>query len=89
PHGPGPGRSTPAQRRGHERPPSVRGIRAYPTVRDIPDPVDLAVVAVPAATVDDVLDDCLVKGVRTLVVVSSGFGESGEAGLESEHRLLE
>ncbi|MGC4963763.1 GNAT family N-acetyltransferase [Gordonia sp. DT101] len=88
-HGPGPVRSTPAQRRSHERPPSVRGIRAYPTVRDIPDPVDLAVVAVPAASVDEVLDDCLVKGVRTLVVVSSGFGESGEAGLESEHRLLE
>ncbi|RPA19588.1 bifunctional GNAT family N-acetyltransferase/acetate--CoA ligase family protein [Gordonia sp. OPL2] len=88
-HGPGPARSTPAQRRGHPRPPSVRGIRAYRTVRDIPDPVDLAVVAVPAATVDDVLDDCLVKGVRTLVVVSSGFGEAGEAGLESERRLVD
>ncbi len=71
------------------RPPSVRGIRAYPTVRDIPDPVDLAVVAVPAASVDEVLDDCLVKGVRALVIVSSGFGESGEAGLESEHRLVQ
>ncbi|MEE4022856.1 GNAT family N-acetyltransferase [Gordonia sp. PKS22-38] len=89
PGGSGPGRSSPAQRRGHPRPPSVRGIRAYRTVRDVPDPVDLAVVAVPAAIVDDVLDDCLVKGVRTLVVVSSGFGESGEAGLESERRLLE
>ncbi|MCX2965471.1 GNAT family N-acetyltransferase [Gordonia sp. NPDC062954] len=73
----------------HPRPPSVRGIRAYPTVRDVPDPVDLAVVAVPAAVVDDVLDDCLVKGVRTLVVVSSGFGESGAAGLQSERRLVE
>ncbi|MFT4043871.1 MAG: GNAT family N-acetyltransferase [Gordonia sp. (in: high G+C Gram-positive bacteria)] len=71
------------------RPPSVRGIRAYPTVRDVPDPVDLAVVAVPASIIDDVLDDCLVKGVRTLVVVSAGFGDSGEAGLESERRLVE
>ncbi|MFT4395845.1 GNAT family N-acetyltransferase [Gordonia lacunae] len=80
---------TPARRRTRERPPSVRGIRAYETVRDIPDPVDLAVVAVPAARVDDVLDDCLVKGVRTLVVVSSGFGESGEEeGLENERRLV-
>ncbi|GAA4642179.1 GNAT family N-acetyltransferase [Gordonia humi] len=70
-------------------PPSVRGIRAYQTVRDIPDPVDLAVVAVPAARMDDVLADCLAKGVRTLVVVSSGFGESGEAGWESERRLAE
>ncbi|MFW0784806.1 GNAT family N-acetyltransferase [Gordonia sp. CPCC 206044] len=84
-------RQTPIQRRHtHPRPPSVRGIRAYPSVRDIPDPVDLAVVAVPAAiVVDAVLDDCLAKGVRTLVVVSSGFGEAGEAGLESERRLLE
>ncbi|MFW0797371.1 GNAT family N-acetyltransferase [Gordonia sp. CPCC 205515] len=88
-HGPGPARPTPAQRRAHPRPPSVRGIRAYRTVRDIPDPIDLAVVAVPAEIVGEVLDDCLVKGVRTLVVVSSGFGEAGMAGLESEHRLVE
>lgn len=77
------------RRHDRQRPPSVRGIRAYETVRDIPDPVDLAVVAVPAAKIDDVLDDCLVKGVRTLVVVSSGFGEAGEAGLASERHLLE
>ncbi|KAF0970774.1 bifunctional acetate--CoA ligase family protein/GNAT family N-acetyltransferase [Gordonia sp. YY1] len=85
-----PGRPTsPNRRRTHERPPSVRGIRAYETVRDIPDPVDLAVVAVPASRVNDVLDDCLVKGVRTLVVVSSGFGDSGEEeGLENERRLV-
>lgn len=87
--GPGPARPTPAQRRSHPRPPSVRGIRAYRTVRDIPDPIDLAVVAVPAEIVGEVLDDCLVKGVRTLVIVSSGFAESGEEGLASEHRLLE
>lgn len=80
--GPGPTEQVP------ERPKSVRGIRAYPTVRDIPDPVDLAVVAVPAALVDSVLDDCLAKGVRTLVVVSGGFSESGETGLENERRMV-
>ena len=85
-HGP-PARS--GTRRSRARPPSVRGIRAYPTVRDIPDPVDLAVVAVPAASVGEVLDDCLVKGVKALVIVSAGFGEAGEAGLESERRLVE
>ncbi|QKT07466.1 GNAT family N-acetyltransferase [Gordonia sp. X0973] len=68
---------------------SVLGIRAYPTVRDIPDPVDLAVVAVRAAVVvDEVLDDCLAKGVKTLVVVSGGFAESGEAGMETQRRLV-
>ena len=70
-------------------PPSVRGIRAYPSVRAIPDPVDLAVVAVPAKSINDVLSDCLVKGVKTLVVVSSGFGESTEEGWQSERRLAE
>nr|WP_226995864.1 bifunctional GNAT family N-acetyltransferase/acetate--CoA ligase family protein [Gordonia phthalatica] len=85
-----PGRSARQPRsKKREAPPSVRGIRSYPTVRDIPDPVDLAVIAVPAAGIDQVLDDCLAKGVRTLVVVSAGFGERGTAGLENEKRLAE
>ena len=42
----------------------MRGVRAYPSVTDIPDEVDLAVVAVPAAGVDDVVDACLAKGVH-------------------------
>jgi acyl-CoA synthetase (NDP forming)/GNAT superfamily N-acetyltransferase len=57
---------------------SVRGVRAYPTVLDIPDPVDLAVVAVPAGSVHEVLDACLAKGVTALVVISAGVGEPGE-----------
>lgn len=68
---------------------SVMGIRAYPTVRDIPDPVDLAIVAVPAGAVDEVLDDCLAKGVKSMVVVSAGFSEIGSDGSESENRLVE
>ncbi|GLZ34155.1 GNAT family N-acetyltransferase [Lentzea sp. NBRC 105346] len=66
---------------------SVRGVRAYPSVLDIPDDVDLAVVAVPAASVDGVMDACLAKGVKALVVVSSGFGETGPHGLSAERRL--
>jgi acyl-CoA synthetase (NDP forming) len=66
---------------------SVRGVRAYRTVREIPDPVDLAIAAVPADAIDDVLDDCLDKGVKALVVVSGGFGESGPEGQENERRL--
>ncbi len=67
---------------------SVRGVRAYASVTDIPDEVDLAVVAVPAAGIDDVMDSCLAKGVTTLVVISSGFAESGEGGLVAERRLV-
>ncbi|ASO19289.1 acyl-CoA synthetase (NDP forming)/GNAT superfamily N-acetyltransferase [Actinoalloteichus hoggarensis] len=67
---------------------SVRGVRAYPSVVDIPDEVDLAVVAVPAARMDEVLDGCLAKGVKALVVISAGFGETGEDGLGAERRLV-
>jgi len=66
---------------------SVRGVRAYPTVRDIPDEVDLAIAAVPSEAIDAVLDDCLAKGVKALLVVSSGFGETGPEGRDSERRL--
>ncbi|HEX6342766.1 GNAT family N-acetyltransferase [Umezawaea sp.] len=66
---------------------SVRGVRAYASVLDIPDDVDLAVVAVPAAGVDEVMDACLAKGVKALLVVSSGFGETGPDGRSAELRL--
>jgi acyl-CoA synthetase (NDP forming)/GNAT superfamily N-acetyltransferase len=68
---------------------SVRGVKAYASVTDIPDEVDLAVVAVPAAGIDDVMDSCLAKGVTTLVVVSAGFAESGVGGLVAERKLVE
>jgi acyl-CoA synthetase (NDP forming)/RimJ/RimL family protein N-acetyltransferase len=67
---------------------AVRGVRAYASVLDIPDAVDLAVVAVPAAHMDDVMDACLAKGVKALVVISSGFGESGPAGEGAERKLV-
>ncbi|WP_093157452.1 bifunctional acetate--CoA ligase family protein/GNAT family N-acetyltransferase [Saccharopolyspora antimicrobica] len=67
---------------------SVRGVRAYASVLAIPDEVDLAVVAIPAASVTEVLDDCLAKGVKTLVIVSSGFSESGPAGREVEREMV-
>jgi acyl-CoA synthetase (NDP forming)/ribosomal protein S18 acetylase RimI-like enzyme len=67
---------------------SVRGVRAYPSVTDIPDEVDLAVVAVPAAGIDDVMDSCLAKGVKALVVVSAGFADAGEGGTVAQRRLV-
>ncbi|MFD4430302.1 GNAT family N-acetyltransferase, partial [Nocardia sp. NPDC058497] len=67
---------------------SVRGVRAYATVREIPDEVDLAVVAVPPAAIGSVLDDCMAKGVKGLVVLTAGFGETGAAGLAAEDDLV-
>ncbi|GAB3723076.1 bifunctional GNAT family N-acetyltransferase/acetate--CoA ligase family protein [Amycolatopsis oliviviridis] len=67
---------------------SVRGVRAYPSVVDIPDAVDLALVAVPAEAVESVLDGALAKGVKTLLIVSGGFAEAGPHGLHAELRLV-
>jgi len=54
---------------------SIAGVRAFANVRDIPDHVDLAIVAVPAPSVLEVARDCASKGVSGLVVVSAGFAE--------------
>jgi acyl-CoA synthetase (NDP forming)/RimJ/RimL family protein N-acetyltransferase len=56
----------------------VAGVRAYPSLAEIPDDIDLAVVAVPAASVQNVVHECAERGVRGLVVISGGFGERGD-----------
>lgn len=67
---------------------SVAGMPAYPSVTDIPDEVDIAVVAVPAEAVPDVILDCAHKGVHGVVVVSAGFAESGREGRALQRRVL-
>ena len=63
---------------------SVQGLRAYGSVRDLPEPVDLAVIAVPPAAVAGVVDDCAARGVRGLVLITSGFAESGHQELQNQ-----
>ncbi len=67
----------------------ILGIRAYRSVTDIPDAVDLAVIVVGAPLVPGVLRECVSKAVRTAVVISAGFGETGEAGRKLETELVE
>lgn len=66
----------------------VLGLPAHARVSDIPDRVDLAVVAVPAQEVLDVVADCAEAGVRTLLVLSAGFAEAGPVGEELQRQLL-
>ena len=66
----------------------VSGLPAYAGVNDIPGPVDVAVVAVPADSVQDVVLDCAAKGVHGLVVISSGFAETGEEGRQKQRKLV-
>ena len=66
----------------------VAGITSYRSVRDVPGPVDLAVIAVPAEEVEQVITDCATQGVRGLVVMSTGFAETGPDGAEQQRRLV-
>ena len=68
---------------------SVGGIKAYPRLADIPEPVDLAVVVTPAATVPGIITECVEAGVRAVIVISAGFKEHGEQGKELERQILE
>ncbi|MGE5190997.1 MAG: acetate--CoA ligase family protein [Deltaproteobacteria bacterium] len=67
----------------------ICSIRTFPTVLDIPAPVDLAFIAVPAAHSLAAVRQCIEKKVRGLVVITAGFSETGEAGKRLERELLE
>lgn len=67
---------------------AVASVRAYPSVKAIPEPVDLAVIVVPAASVLATARECLAAGVRGLVVISAGFAETGAAGRALQDELL-
>lgn len=66
---------------------SVFGLVCVPSIGDVPEKVDLAVVATPAATVPAVLVECAKAGVYGAVVVSAGFGETGKEGFALERRI--
>lgn len=65
----------------------IDGIPAFPTVSAIRAPVDMALIAVPAAAVEEAIKDCARAGVRSVVVISAGFGEVSAEGRETEKRL--
>jgi len=69
--------------------PAVHSIRSYASLRDIPDPVDLAIVVVPRAQVPAVVEDAAAKGVRGLVMITAGYRETGAEGARLETELKE
>lgn len=69
--------------------PSLLGIKAYPDIRDVPDPVDLAVVVTPAPSIPGIIKDCADLGVKGAIVISAGFKEVGPEGVELERQILE
>jgi len=66
----------------------VQSVAAYPSIGDVPGPVDLAVIVVPAASVLDAARESAAKGVHALVVISAGFAETGADGVRLQRELL-
>jgi acetyl coenzyme A synthetase (ADP forming)-like protein len=66
----------------------VQSVLAYKSVLDVPGPVDLAVLALPASHVVEAAEECAAKGVRAIVVVSAGFAETGPEGARRQRELL-
>ncbi len=68
--------------------PTVQGITAYPNIRRIPRQVDLAIVATPAHTVPQIIEECGTTGVSGIIIVSAGFREAGKEGKALEKQIL-
>ncbi len=68
---------------------SVLGIKAYPSVRDLPDQIDLAVIVTPAPKVPGIVRECAEMGARGAIIISAGFKEVGEEGVRLEKEVMD
>ncbi|MDI9639070.1 bifunctional acetate--CoA ligase family protein/GNAT family N-acetyltransferase [Geitlerinema splendidum] len=68
---------------------NVLGIKAYAAIAEIPEPVDLAIIVTPAPTVPGLIRECADVGVKGAVIISAGFKEIGQPGVELERQILE
>jgi len=66
----------------------IWGVKTYPSVLDIPDDIDLAVFAIPAAMVPQAMEECVRKGVRGAVIITAGFAEIGEEGRKLQDEVI-
>ncbi len=64
--------------------PHIQGVRAFPSLGDVPGPIELAVILIPAAHVPGILREAAAQGVKVAAILSAGFRESGRADLEAE-----
>lgn len=68
---------------------SLLGIKAYPSISEVPDQVDLAVIVTPSKTIPGIINECVEAGVKGAIVISAGFKEIGAEGVDLERQLLE
>ena len=66
----------------------VMGVKAYPSIMAVPEPVDLAVVVIPPRAVPAAMEECVQKGVKAAIIITAGFKETGEEGAELEEEVL-
>jgi acetyltransferase len=69
--------------------PNVLGIKSYPTISDVPEKVDLAIIVTPAPSVPSIVKECVNLGIPGAIIISAGFKEVGESGLALEREILE
>ncbi len=69
--------------------PNVLGVKAYPSVTELPEAPDLAVVVTPAPSVPAIIGECVAKGVKAAIVISAGFKETGPEGAELERQIMQ
>ena len=67
---------------------NILGIKAYATIHDLPDPVDLAVIVTPAPSVPGIIAECVEEGVKGAIVISAGFKEVGSEGARLEEEIV-
>jgi len=67
----------------------ILGLKCYPSVLDVPGPIDLAIVVIPAQFVAAVLEECGQKGVKGVVIISAGFREAGREGVKRERKIVD
>ncbi|MBN2115004.1 MAG: bifunctional acetate--CoA ligase family protein/GNAT family N-acetyltransferase [Anaerolineales bacterium] len=68
---------------------SILGIKAYPSISAVPEVVDLIVVVTPAASIPDIIKEAVDLGVKSAIIISAGFKETGPQGAELERQILE
>lgn len=73
----------------HPRETEVMGLKAYPDIKSVPGPVDLAVLILPTSIVAETLEQCGEAGIKGVIVVSAGFGERGEEGKAEQQKLVD
>jgi acetyltransferase len=68
---------------------NILGIKAYPSIQAVPEPVELAIIVTPAPTVPGIIGECVDAGVKGAIIISAGFKEIGERGRELERQIWE